>query len=217
MTAPTSETDLLDFIRSAKAAGTDDAFIVKLLEENGWPEHRIYRAFSALYGELLGTPVPGRPRRSESARDAFYYLLNFITLAFWTTALGQIFYTLIARWLPDAASNGYTVQSLRDTIAWQTATLVVAFPLFAYVHSLIGKELRARPDLYDSGIRKWLTYIALVIAALIVLSDAIWFIEALLRGELTMRFLLDSLVLAVLGGGVFAYYLSTIDPPVTRA
>lgn len=74
-----------------------------------------------------------------------------------------------------------------------------------------------RPDLYDSGVRKWLTYIALVFAAIIVLADGIWFLEALLRGQLTLRFMLDSLVLLVIGGGVFTYYLATIDGPAREA
>jgi hypothetical protein len=71
--------------------------------------------------------------------------------------------------------------------------------------------------LYDSGVRRWLTYIALVIAAIIVITDGVWFIEALIRGELTMRFILDSLVLLVLGGGVFTYYLTTMEPRAVPA
>ncbi len=82
-----------------------------------------------------------------------------------------------------------------------------------YVHTTIQRELRARPDLYDSGVRKWLTYIALVIAALIALTDGAWFIEALIRGEVSTRFILDSVVLLVLSGGVFSYYLRTMDAP----
>jgi len=61
-----------------------------------------------------------------------------------------------------------------------------------------------------------LTYIALVIAATVLLADGIWFLQALLKGDLTLRFILDTLVLLVLGGGVFAYYLSTIDAPRTE-
>ena len=150
------------------------------------------------------------------ARDAFYYLLNFLTLGFWTVALGQIFYTLIGHWLPDAAQLQYQ-QPLRDLISWQLATVIVTFPIFAYVHSLIGRQLRLRRELYNSGVRKWLTYLALVLAVLIVCTDAIWFLEALLRGQLTLNFVLDSLVLLVIGGGVFTYYFTTIDAPRTQA
>ncbi len=184
-----------------------------MLRQNGWSERRIYAAYAELCGELLGTPLPVRAQRAENSRDAFLYLLNFITLGFWTVALGQVFYMLIAHWFPDPTQYVPFVGSLREQISWQVACVVVAFPIFLFVHSVINRELRTRLDLYDSGVRRWLTYIALVIAAVIVITDAVWFIEALIRGELTTRFILDSLVLLVLGGGVFTYYLTTMEPP----
>lgn len=216
MSAPVgSEGELTAFLRAAKEGGVSDEFAVALLRQNGWPERRIFRAYSAFYADRLGTPLPKRYQAAENARDAFYYILNFITLGFWTIALGQIFYRLIAYWVPDPAQVTTYYGSLRDDIAWQAATVIVAFPVFLYVHSLIQRELRSRTDLYYSGIRRWLTYLALVIAAIVVLCDAAWVIEALIRGELTLRFILDSLVLLVLGGGVFAYYLLTMEPPST--
>jgi hypothetical protein len=206
--------ELADFVQTAKQGGIADDSIVGMLRHNGWSERRVYRALGAYYGRALGIAVPARTQSGESARDAFLYLLNFITLGFWTVALGQIFYAVIARAFPDVAAQSYEdLSPLRDAISGQLATVIVAFPLFLFVHSLIARELNKRRDLYYSGVRRWLTYLALVLAALTVLGDAIWFVSSLLRGELTVRFLLDSLVLLVLGGGVFAYYLLTINPP----
>jgi predicted cation transporter len=208
-----SDAELLAFLRSAKEQNISDDFVVALLRQNGWPERRIYRAYSAFYADRLGAPLPKRYQAAENARDAFFYLLNFITLGFWTVALGQIFYRLIAYRLPDPAQSATYYGSLRDDIAWQLATVIVAFPTFVYVHSLIARELRKRSDLYESPVRRWLTYLTLVVAAIVVLTDAAWVIEALIRGELTLRFILDSLVLLVIGGGVFLYYLRTMEPP----
>lgn len=208
-----ADTDLMAFLLAARGQGVSDEFVVAMLRQNGWPERRIFKAYSSLYAQVLGTPLPVRHQPVEHARDAFYYLLNFITLAFWSVALGQIFYILIAHAFPDPVQSMPFAEPLRNRISWQIATVVVAFPIFLFVHSIIGRELRLRPDLYDSGVRRWLTYIALVIAAIIVITDGIWFIQALIRGELTTRFVLDSLVLLVLGGGVFAYYLATMDSP----
>ena len=171
------------------------------------------RALASSY-RTLGVTIPTRRGRTENARSAFYYLLNFLTLGFWTVALGQIFYALIARRLPDRLAIPYAhAGSLRDAIAWQLATVIVTFPLFAFVHVSLERQLTAQPELYDSGVRKWLTYVALVIAASVVLGDGIWFLYSLISGGLTLRFVLDSVVLLVLGGGVFAFYLTTIDGP----
>lgn len=219
-TPANADSDLAAFLRAAKQHGVNDEFVVAMLRQEGWSERRIFRAYSTLYGDVLGMPVPTRPQGAEHARDAFYYLLNFITLTFWTIALGQIFYILIAHAFPDPAQvSPYSVYagSLRDQISWQVATVIVALPIFLVVHGIIQKELHRRPDLYDSGVRRWLTYIALVIAAIVVITDGVWFVEALIRGELTVRFVLDSLVLLVLGGGVFVYYLTTMEPSATLA
>jgi hypothetical protein len=209
---PDPDAELIAFLQAAKDHEISDEFAVSLLRQNGWSERRIYRAYSAFYAERIGSPLPRRYQAAENARDAFYYLLNFITLGFWTVALGQIFYRLIAYWLPDP-SQPALYGSLRDDLAWQVATVIVAFPTFVYVHSLIQRELRNRSDLYESGVRRWLTYLTLVVAAIVVLTDAAWVIEALIRGELTLRFILDSLVLLIIGGGVFVYYLRTMEPP----
>lgn len=211
-TASVSDAELRAFFLAAKERGLSDEFVVALLRQNGWSERRVFKAYAAFCTDVLGMPVPARHQQGEHSRDAFLYLLNFITLGFWTVALGQIFYILIAHWLPDGTQFSPYAGTLRDQIAWQVATVVVAFPIFLFVHRIIQRELRLRPDLYDSGVRRWLTYIALVIAAVIVITDGVWFIEALIRGELTLRFILDSLVLLVLGGGVFTYYLARMDP-----
>jgi len=46
-----------------------------------------------------------------------------------------------------------------------------------------------------------------------VLSDGIWFLGSFLFGSLTVRFVLDTLVVLVLGGGTFAYYLASLRRP----
>lgn len=202
------------FLTSAKEHGLADDAVVMLLKQNGWPEREIYRSFSAYYVSLLGMAIPQRGDRSEHARDAFYYLLNFLTLGFWTIGLGKLFFALIDHWIPDPTLSFQ--QSLIDETSFPVATLIITFPVFVFIHRLIAGQLRNRPDLYESGIRKWLTYVALVIAAVVVLSDGIWFLQTFLRGEFTIRFALHSLLLLVIGGGVFSYYLLTINPPKTQ-
>ena len=83
------DSEFIEFVDSAKHHGVTDEFLVSLLRQNGWSERRIYRSFISHYADVLGTPLPGRPQVAGGARDAFFYLLNFITLGFWTVALGQ--------------------------------------------------------------------------------------------------------------------------------
>ncbi len=213
---PASQDQLRGFLQSAKQRGVSDESLVSLLRHRGFSERSIYRALAGYYEEVLGETLPSRGLDVENARDAFYYLLNFITLAFWTIALGQIFYMLIERRFPDALDAG-SMSPVRDEIAGQLAAVIVTFPVFLIVHSLIQRQLQKRPDLYYSPVRRWLTYVALVLAAIVLVADAVWFVTSFLQGQLTVRFVLDSIVLLVLGGGVFLYYLMTMEPPASRA
>lgn len=55
-----------------------------------------------------------------------------------------------------------------------------------------------------------------MVAATIVLIDGIWFLQAFLSGEITARFVLDSLLLLVLGGGVVAGFRLLGSPAYQR-
>jgi hypothetical protein len=203
------------FIQTAKERGLPDDALVPLLRQNGWSERRVYRSLSAYYAAALGVAPPSRGGRGVDARDAFLYLLNFITLGFWVVALGELFTILVDRWFPDPATGSYA-PDLRHQVAWQLATIIVAFPCFVVIGRLIAGEIARRPEAADSAVRAWLTYVALVIAGLCVLTDAIWVLDAFLTGALTIRFVLDSVVVIGLGGGVFAYYLATLRQPAAE-
>jgi threonine/homoserine/homoserine lactone efflux protein len=60
-------------------------------------------------------------------------------------------------------------------------------------------------------VRKWLTYIALLIAAGVVVGDLITFLTFFLRGELTARFVAKVTVVLVIAGGVYWYYVGSLQ------
>ena len=108
---------LSSFLSLAKERGVPDESRVAMLRQTGWPERRIDRALSEYYAGTLGAAVPVRDQGSGNARDAFLYLLNFITLGFWSVALWQIWDDLVKRWFPIRFRRGLKVS--RDDIAWQ--------------------------------------------------------------------------------------------------
>jgi hypothetical protein len=204
------ESQLVPFVQEAKRSGASDAFIVELLKASGWPERRIYAAFSSYYGKVTGMPVPVRGNRFEYASDGFLYLLAFISLACWATGAGHLLYVLIDELFPNALDEPNITATLRDRVSLELATIIVAYPIFVTVSAFIKRQLANRPESADSGVRKWLTYIALVIAATVLLGDAIYFLQNFLHGDLTVRCILDTLVLFGIVGSIFAYYLATL-------
>jgi hypothetical protein len=191
-----NETDRLkDFITTAKARGISDEFVVSLLRQNGWSERRIYQAFSTYYEGVLGAPLPSRGGAAEYAGDAFLYLLAFISLTFWAYALGHLCFVLIDRSFPSGLDSVYALTSFRHAVTYELATIIVAFPIFLFVSRAISSGLATHPERAESGVRKWLIYIALVITTVTLVGDAIWFLNSFLQGDLTTRFVLKSFVL----------------------
>lgn len=58
-----------------------------------------------------------------------------------------------------------------------------------------------------SRVRKWLTYVTLVIAACTLIGDAIGLVYGFLNGDLTTRVTLKFLVVAAIAGAIFLYFI----------
>ena len=206
---PADNQPLVEFIDALKAQGASDEFLVALLRQNGWPEKRIYQAFSAWYEARTGKAVPRGGGRIEAARDAFLYLLAFITLGIWTIQLGALLFTAIDRTFPNPVldyRNAVASRSMSDELA----SIMVGFPLFLLVTWSIVRGFERQPEHLESSVRKWLTYLALVITASTMIGDLVTFLAYFLRGDLDTRFVLKVLTVLVIAGGVFAYYLDSL-------
>ena len=201
------QTELQPFIDAAKERGAGDGFLAELLTRRGWPPPEVYAALGAWWARATGVAVPERRGSAENARDAFLYLLAFSTLATWASALGSLWFQLIDHWLPDAvAAPPY--YNFRESVTWQMAALLVALPVYLVVMRQIVRETRVHPERIESGVRKWLTYIALFVTAVAVVSDLVVFVDYFLKGELTVRFILKCAVVLITSGSIFWYFLA---------
>jgi len=209
---PAENQPLLDFIDAAKGHGASDEFVVALLRQNGWSERRIYQAFSLWYEGRTGKSVPGGGGRTEAARDAFLYLLAFITLGIWAIQLGALLFAAIDRAFPNPALDYTNAPFLSRSMANELASVIVGFPLFLLLTWWIVRGVQRQPERLESPVRKWLTYIALVITASTMIGDIVTFLACFLRGDLDVRFVLKVATVLVIAGGVFAYYLDSLRP-----
>jgi Domain of unknown function (DUF5671) len=201
---------LQQFLESARSQGLSDDTLMGLLRGRGWPESDVYRALAENYEARTGFQIPAY-RRSGSAKDAFLYLLSFSTLATWTIGLGSVMFTLIDRWIRDPLNApNYYYQGGFYEMADSLACIIIAFPVYIAVMAYIVRTVEAHPEKRDSPVRKWLTYLALLIAAGIVVGDLITFLTYFLRGELTARFVSKVATVLVIAGGVFWYYMTSL-------
>ena len=90
---------------------------------------------------------------------------------------------------------------------WSVSSIIVAFPIFLYLSTLTNREVRHDPAKRASKVRRQLTYLTLFVAAAFIIGDLIAFLNDLLAGELTVRFVLKVLTVAVIASALFLYYL----------
>ncbi len=180
--------------------------IREVLLQAGWQAERVDRALEE-YAEIdFPLPVP-KPKPYLSARETFFYLLLFVTLYVSAFNFGNLLFIFIERAFPDPAMTTHSVNWVSSRIRGAVSALIVAFPLFLYLSRKIAKELQSTPAGRSSGVRRWLTYLTLFIAACIILGDVSALLFNLLGGELTVRFVFKAVVVGAIAGTVFIYYL----------
>ncbi len=199
-----------DYVATIKRNGASDEAVIAILRNAGWPEKEAVAALAGYYETLTGVAPPVRARSIGGPREAFLHLLAFITLSTWCIAAGSLWFTLVDMWFPDPAAPHFG--DPLGGMAWNIAALLVAFPVFLLVMRTVWRELKTQPEQADSGVRRWLTYVALLAAAASLIADLVVFVEHLLRGEMGVSFAAKVAVVLVLAGGVFYFLLHSVQP-----
>lgn len=203
--------DLAAFLEHARSKGMDHGTIRMLLLSAGWKEKDVAKALAE---HSLDMPVPAPPD-GGGARDAFLYLSGFAALYASAIAAVSLLFDYVNRIFPDPAmgdaarTQAWALRGMR----WSLATLLVAFPAFVWVSRFLLKEMEVQLEKSWSGIRRWLTYLTLFVAAVTLAADVVTLVFFLLEGELSIRFLLKVAIVGLVAGLVFVYYLATVRMP----
>ena len=198
--------DLLIFVHEGLKQGIKKNELEKALREANWPTEDVTSALD--YYADIDFPIPVPKRKPYlSAREAFMYLVMFLTLYIFTFSVGTILFQFVNQWLPDALNNPYYYDATTQAIRSATASLITTFPIFLFMNRLLERGVAKDPETRSSKIRKWLTYLTLFVAAGIIIGDFITLFNGLLAGELTLRFLLKSVIVFTITGSIFGYYL----------
>jgi len=108
---------------------------------------------------------------------------------------------------PDSLDGVWQVESAASSIRIGFAMVVVFFPTYLVLTRLVNKNRRDSKNTSYLGLTKWLIYLSLLVAGLTLLGDLVAVIMGFLEGELTERFLLKALVVAMVTGAAFFYYI----------
>jgi hypothetical protein len=200
--------ELEGFIRESLARGIPRERIHGTLRQAGWPADEIDTALAAWAEADYPIPVPRR-RPYLSAREAFLYLVLFATLYTAAFNFGAVLFQLVDMWLPDAVRFDWRPAATRQ-VRDASAALLIAFPVFLWMSAMIEHSIAREPAKRASRVRKWLTYLTLFIAALVLIGDLIFLVQRLLQGELPLRVLLKVAIVFLIAGAVFGWYLGDL-------
>lgn len=147
--------------------------------------------------------------KTNTPRNLFVHLLAIVTLYWSAISFTTLLWQYINKFFPDNLNySGYDFYS--GAIRFSVSALIIVFPVFIATSWYLNKLYRKEAQVRQSKIRKWLLYLTLFIASLVIIGDLIGTINTLLGGEITVRFILKALSIFLVAGLVFGYYLDDV-------
>lgn len=155
-------------------------------------------------------------KEHSSAKDFFLHLLSSITLYMSAIAFLMIAYQLIGYLFPDASISAWQGDYSSETLRAGISMFLIAFPVFIGTRIFIANMYEKHSHKKSFALRKWLIYLTMFVAALIIIISLIMVVNTFLSGELTARFGLKALVTMLVALVMFSYYLLVIKNDLTK-
>ncbi len=141
----------------------------------------------------------------STPKDVFLQLFNILTFYLSTIGFITLHIQYVNAVFPDALNYYFT--GIADAVRVSSSILLIAVPAFLFTAWLLAKDLIAEPQKRELKLKKWLVYFTLFVSAVTIVIDLITFVYNFLSGELTTRFFLKILVVLLVAGAVFGYYM----------
>jgi hypothetical protein len=196
------------FVREAVTLGRPEDEIRAALAAAGWSAAEIAAGLAA-WARAPGLPPVPRPRGTASPREALAHVVLFVALGVLAVNLWLVGVALIDRFVPDPMDPAGLDPG--SGVRWAVAGIAVAWPLWAVLTLRIARAGAADPSRRRSAVGRWVTAVALFIAAVTLVGDLIAVLARFLDGELTARFLAKAVLVAALAGAVFMLYARGLD------
>lgn len=139
------------------------------------------------------------------AKNFVLQVASLVTLFVSIPAFIALLFGIINLQFPDAADQYWQIDSAQNSIRYSIAVLVIFFPAYLALTRMVNKARRTEGALYHT-LTKWLIYIALLIAGVVMLTDLAVVVYTFLGGEITTRFILKALALLAVIAAAFYYY-----------
>ena len=108
---------------------------------------------------------------------------------------------------PDAIDSIWQVEQAASAIRLGFAMVLVFFPTYLVLTRMVNKNRRQSKDHNYLDLTKWLIYLSLLVAGLVLLIDLVVVIMNFLEGGITTRFVLKAVAVFAVTGAAFTYYI----------
>lgn len=152
----------------------------------------------------------------STAKDFFIHLLSSIALYISAIAFLMIAFQLIGYLFPGANFESWRGDYSSSTLRTGISMLLITLPVFIGTRIFLAKMYVADPSRKDFVLRKWLVYLTLFVAAIIIIISLISTVNVFLSGDLTVRFVLKALATILVAAMLFSYYFFDIKDELTR-
>ena len=151
-------------------------------------------------------------------KDFFLYLGMMVALYVSVGSLLKLLFDIINTVYPDALSGSYYYDPYSTAMRLAIASLIIVFPIYLWISYYLSKQVRRDESKKNLWIRKWLIYLTLFIAGVVIVGDLIVLINIFLNGEITTRFVLKVLAVLLVAGSVFGGYgyIVKVDRPKAK-
>ncbi len=152
---------------------------------------------------------------NTGAKDFFLHLLSSLTLYLSAIAFLMVAFQLINYLFPEVSADMWRYDYSSGVLRTGLSMLIITLPVFLATRIFLGKMYTTDPERKAFKMRKWLMYLTLFVAAIIVIVTLITIVNALLSGEITSRFILKALATIAVAALVFSYYLLDVKDGLT--
>lgn len=150
----------------------------------------------------------------------FLSLGVLVTLIASVTAFLNLIFETLNQKFPDALNsvyqygyNTYNFESLRSAIA----TLIIVFPVYLIITHFWRRASARDLGHIDAVIRKWMLYLILFLAGIVILVDLVTLVRYFVSGEITTRFIMKVLAALVTAALVGWFYVRELRGTAGRA
>lgn len=144
---------------------------------------------------------------NHTAKHFVLQLGSLVTLYLSLSFLLVLLFGIVNIMFPDAVDGYWQVAGAHSSVRLGIAMVIVFFPTYLALTRAVNKLRRQETGGAYLSLTKWLVYLSLLVAGLVLLGDLVAVIMAFLEGELTQRFLLKALAVFVVIGSAFHYYV----------